>query len=253
MGLRNRLFAILTAALMAVGLGVGVAAPAQAGCGVAARIFTVAGSGQGGNALRGYEVSFAASTLQGAAAAAGRSVQIEQVVYPAVPWTRYVRVSRNWNGLEDSVQQGVNALRRTLTPIFENGGCIPAIVLIGYSQGADVVARVANAFPAAWQDFIVIGQMGNPSFMPGRSQNFGNYERILWGVRPSFAQTTSYITSPHLVPRTIDACLDNDPICNYDILDLPGLANGRSAHYNYIGSGYAAIVGNTLWRYVSQM
>ncbi|MBB3675869.1 cutinase family protein [Modestobacter versicolor] len=231
------------------GLGLAVAPPAMAGCNYEAIVYTVGGSGQAGNSLRSYEVSYAASTIVTEAARAGssRQVRVENIDYPAVPWTRYVRVSRNWSALEDSEQQGVKALIGRLGAVFAPGGCIPPIILLGYSQGADVVARAVNQVPREWQDFIYVGQMGNPSFMPGRSQDYGTFERILWGVRPSFG-LTQYPLTARVTPRSVDACLDNDPICNYDPFDLPGLANGRSAHYNYINSGYAGYVGRTLWQ-----
>ncbi|BBX73355.1 cutinase family protein [Mycobacterium shinjukuense] len=89
------------------------------------------------------------------------------------------------------------------------------IVLGGYSQGATVINLSTSAMPPAVADHVAaVALFGEPS---------SGFSRMLWG---GGALPT---TSPPYLPKTIDLCAPDDPICS------PG-AN-IMAHVSYIQSG----------------
>jgi cutinase len=135
----------------------------------------------------------------------GRSVGVYAVDYPASD--NYL--SSAANGSDDArahIQDVVNGCPST------------KVVLGGYSQGAAVTDLATAAMPPQFADRVAaVALFGTPS---------SGFSSMLAGGEPLPT------TSPAYAAKTIDLCMDGDPICS------PG-AN-MLAHISYVQSGMTA-------------
>lgn len=210
-------------------------------------LLTLNGSSQ---AYASAENARITSTVKGDAAAEGVGVVAQTVYYPAEPVSRYLRPnhSLDWSGLGLSEARGRTALRQVIASA--KALCSSrAILLAGYSQGADVISAVVNGMNGTDASTVSVAMIGNPSFQPLLSQDYGSYNTGRRGIRLALRQIAYPIISPSVRSRTIDGCLKGDPICNFYVPDLPGLSwpLNNSAHYKYVRSGYADAVAHRLW------
>lgn len=212
-------------------------------------LFTAVGSGQTNQ--QSTQMTSLAQTVVSDAQADGRKVQWDPILYPAVSFTQYINPNggkSNWLEINNSVASGVANLSSALRTSDQFCPSRP-IMLAGYSQGADVVSQVVNEMPSEQKSRTSVALLGNPSFLPNLSQDYGNFNAKRRGIRSSFFQQTFQILSPTVTQRTVDACLLNDPICNYNFANFVTLANKNNAHYNYVKSGYASYAAHQLWKH----
>lgn len=207
-------------------------------------LYTLVGSGQSGGSKEMEEV------VRVTRQQAGSALIVVPIPYPAVPWTRYVSmigVAPTIYGILDSEQVGVD---RLLTAALRAlSGCPGRTLLMaGYSQGADVVSRAVRTLAPSQQARVSVALLGNPSFLPGLRGNAGSGSRTgKSGLWPSLRRP--HFRLPLTVrPRTFDACLANDAICNFALPDAPALATGRSSHFAYVKTGLAAEAARAMWR-----
>jgi hypothetical protein len=224
----------------------------------------VPGSGQ--TAISSMEMSAVQAWVAvDAAKTAGQKLRNSEILpYPAVPWYKYVKLGLhntalqvNWNNLGQSEVAGeknllaqVNADRAASA----KAGCASApILLAGYSQGAEVVIRAVDALPQSVRSSVSVALLGNPSFNPGRPGDLDlNTSPGLRGIRPSFLLGQMYTLTSDILKRTIDICAASDPICAYHVSEIPALATGTSAHYEYLilthgGTTLTDLAANSLW------
>lgn len=242
-----RLRATVLAACLAVsGAGLIATSPSAQAAPCDPVLITVNGSNQ---LLGSREMDRIVRTVRADARRDRVAVSVVPVAYPAEPFTRYVRpnLSFDWDGLARSEALGVTNLTNTIAQVRQSCASRP-LMLAGYSQGADVVSQVVNTMSREERATVSVGLLGNPSFLPGLRQDFGNYDRKRRGIRPSLGQVNHQIIAPDVTARTVDACLRGDAICNFNVNDVPTLLNGRSAHFDYVSSGYAERVGHRLWQ-----
>jgi len=221
------------------------AAPVLQPC--SASYIGVPGSGQ--TSASSAEMTTVANWLDSYSAHAGQKLRNSvNLSYPAVPWYKYVKPSLtvDWNNLGKSEATGEANLTARISAdraAASAAGCPNApILLAGYSQGAEVVIRTVDALPQAVRNTISVALLGNPSFTPGAAGDLNlNSNPNLKGIRPSFLLSQRYTLKSDVVKRTIDICAASDPICAYHASEVPGLADGHSAHYHYISLTYGGI------------
>jgi hypothetical protein len=136
----------------------------------------------------------------------------------------------------DSYQQGMSTGKSMLGKVIKEqiAECADQkIILLGYSQGADVVADVASTLTAEQASHIAaVGLLGDPQFNPDSSTAAGDFNPGREGVfeaREEFPDT--------IAGKVINYCAMNDPICNYTIPDFAMLSRKTSAHYHYVDNG----------------
>jgi predicted esterase len=223
----------------------------------AASFIGVPGSGQNTSSRDMMAIQ---TTVLNKATAAGQQLRNSSVLpYMAVPWYRYLSgryIVIPWNTLGVSEAQGQSNLKTRINQYRaanDDAGCSDApLLLAGYSQGAEVVIRTVDAFPASIRATISVALVGNPSFTPSILGDLNlNTIRGLQGIRPSFIRQ-KYTLAQDVLKRTIDICAASDPICAYHLSVLPALASGTSAHYHYTsltfkGSTLTTVGGSSLW------
>jgi len=235
--------------------GAASAAPVVQSC--AASFIGVPGSGQ--SSTSSTEMSEVAAFAGSSAAHAGQMLRNSTILsYPAVPFYHYQSpaFSVNLTGLDTSETTG----EASLVTLIKNyraeaasAGCTNApILLAGYSQGAEVVIRSVDALPASIRATITVAMLGDPSFAPGVQGDLNFNGTQYRGIRPSFSNGNRWVLTSDVLPRTLDVCAASDPICAYHLSEVPGLANGSSAHFHYTSLSYqgltfTAYVGDYLW------
>ena len=190
--------------------------------------FGVPGSGQGPHnpapPVRPDGVSVADARRYGTTVAllkteltqlAGRNLaQASAVDYPAIPVDRYLGLGGLRPDLDISEAAGVRRLVARIRAA-DRGSCRGRPVLLaGYSQGAEVVARAVSALRPAERRPVAVALFGNPSYQPGIAGDYPGHTRAA-GVRPTFRHT-AYTLPPDVRTRTIDVCAPGDPVCGVD-------------------------------------
>jgi hypothetical protein len=221
----------------------------------------VPGSGQAA-ANSSVEMTTVQAWVTVDAGKAGQKLRNSSILsYPAVQWYKYIKpgLSLNWNNLGKSEATGekdllaqINADRAAAT----KAGCANApILLAGYSQGAEVVIRAVDALSPSVRNTVSVALLGNPSFTPGKAGDLDlNTSPGLLGIRPSFLLDQKYTLTSDVLKRTIDICAASDPICAYHVSEVPALATGLSAHYQYViltydGTTLTDYAANSLWEH----
>lgn len=143
---------------------------------------------------------------------------VEAIAYPAVP-VLYDGLTSYPSDYAASVMQGENAL----TNFFDtfSAHCASThIILVGYSQGAQIAADVAYALPSAIQNQIVaLVLFGDPLFNPTQSAiNKGTYDNTTYGVWVTIGGLPAHQAPSNFVGKTASYCISGDPICNDDAL-----------------------------------
>lgn len=121
----------------------------------------------------------------------------------------------------DSVAAGVRALPGAVETLA--GGCGTArIVLGGYSQGAHVIAVADHAFLESMHvDAVVL--LANPVFAPDDpTEKSGDFSPERGGIIRQ-----AWIDGP-IAERTVQLCLEGDPVCQFGSLQFWVHSNGYS-------------------------
>lgn len=179
------------------------------------------GSGETGDygaALQGLgpTVFLLYDALHSRVVAAGKSMDLEVVHYPAVAVdgiNGILKALHFGKAYDDSVKSGVADAQSRISAKLSSlpVGCSTRLVISGYSQGAQVVGEVMTALPDATKARIVGSALfGDPYFNGDDSvADFSDYDpnhhgslsqRALWG------NTTSQDVASY--------CHNGDPICN---------------------------------------
>jgi hypothetical protein len=220
------------AGVHAVGLSGPAAGRVAAGSCVRVAIYGVKGSGEGNTSGGlGSTVAAAANDLKTDLGTSG--VAIVPVDYPAVPVLDAID-----NGLTGGVNyptsraDGVQSLKQALDHQVQVCPTTWA-VLIGYSQGADVIGTyLANDLSTAVRAHIAaVALIGDPRFNPA-DQNIdaGSYTASYgpafgkFGIAPQWLNPEGArpaLPAP-LETETVSVCNVGDPICNYSWSNMVG-------------------------------
>lgn len=156
--------------------------------------------------LMGPTTIDAAYQLQEIFEDAGKTVRLDGVEYPAVAAPS---LDKRSIGYPNSVQQGSNELQRMIST--ESGRCADTeFVLLGYSQGADVVTNAMRDMPSSSADRIAGALVfGNPSFSPYNSAaDIGTYSPARAGFFGPHAAYDQNVDAP-----TVSSCRAWDGYC----------------------------------------
>jgi len=136
--------------------------------------------------------------------------------YPAVPVIPSGTDIFGWVPLAtygDSVSQGVAELRLEVTLAATERSCPDRrIVLAGYSQGADVIARALPLVERYAHKVAAVVMFASPQFEPAARSALGSFDPMRRGI---FAGTAyAYSAPPPSAFRSIYSfCRDQDPVC----------------------------------------
>lgn len=119
----------------------------------------------------------------------------------------------------ESVEIGVRELPAAVEVLGERCGAA-LIVLGGYSQGAHVIAVADHAFLEAWNvDAVIL--LANPVFAPDDpTEKAGDFNPERGGIIRQ-----AWIDGP-IAERTIQLCLNGDPVCQFGSLQFWIHSNG---------------------------
>lgn len=118
-----------------------------------------------------------------------------------------------------------------------------------------MVTRTVDALSPSVRSTVSVALLGNPSSTPGAAGDLDlNTSPGLRGIRPSFLLGQRYTLTSDVLKRTVDICAASDPICAYHVSELPALATGLSAHYQYVfltrnGTTLTDYAANSLWEH----
>jgi hypothetical protein len=90
-----------------------------------------------------------------------------------------------------------------------------AVLLSGYSQGAEVVIRAVGRLTPAERAKASVALFGNPSYQPGQPGDFPGASDAA-GIRPAFTRGAAFTLPADVRSRTIDVCAPGDPVCGVD-------------------------------------
>jgi len=168
------------------------------------QIIGVRGSGQTGY---GEQVGDVVGSLEATLRNLARSVVSQPLEYPAISVSDSFGLVLLNGQYEESVQAGVQALRVSIDEISTS--CQDTqIVLVGYSQGAQVIkVAMENTVPAV--RIAAVGLLADPTRDPSQP---GVYR--LGGVKGLRGGSFGPILLPgYLRPVTVDVCALEDSIC----------------------------------------
>jgi Cutinase len=233
--------------------------------------FGVAGSGQGPQNpppgripdgvsaadARAYGPTVALLKSRLVAVAGRRLARATAVDYPALPVDQYIGPVGLKPDLDRSETQGVRTLLRGIRSSYRSGCGSRPVLLAGYSQGAEVVARAVTGLTTAQQQHVAVALFGNPSYRPGVRGDYPGGTRAA-GIRPTFLDGKAYVLPAAVRARTLDVCAPGDPVCGVDpsvrtffarvnwVLDH---AHVHAEAYAFARTDYAAIAARFLWRH----
>lgn len=161
----------------------------------------------------------------------------ENTPYPAVPvgdWLIFY-------GLEydTSINAGKYALHAEIADSFDLCPHTP-IILLGWSQGAQIDEQVFLTLPGSWQKKIILDMFGNPVFDGADSAvNRGSYNPHENGVATVTNKANLVKFQPQQDANVHSYCIHGDPVCNTSVRNLVcNLITGSCAHLQYVTSGY---------------
>lgn len=137
-----------------------------------------------------------------------------------------------------SVAEGEQALRDRL--VAESGRCpSKTFVLLGYSQGANVVGDTLDSGgtqldPAVRDRVSALVLFGDPRFRGGEPFNRGTHDPARGGI---FARGAGELAA--VADRTVSYCDTGDGICQ-DTFPIPGDAHGQYAKYRADATTFVA-------------
>lgn len=174
----------------------------------------VRGSGEDAFAYEGLGQTVQAAKDQ--LVAGVMDMDIIPVPYPAIP-VGFDALSYS-TAYSNSVQIGAIALTGILAEI--NKDCPKTqVVLVGYSQGAQVVGDTLDSLPTALQNQIkALVLFGDPRFNPQLTVDAGTFNTSLYGVWATPGNQAGL--QPRQFPSSMTSqvksyCIAGDPICNY--------------------------------------
>jgi hypothetical protein len=137
----------------------------------------------------------------------------------------------------DSVVEGKVWLRQHLKFIVAKCATATKLVLVGYSQGAQVAADVYQDLQSAQlrRQILGVALFGDPYFNASDdTTDRGDYNHALNGILAYVRRFSRPKFSPNSAEHVLSYCHKHDPICQ-ERLKLWELAYyGRSQHKNYI-------------------
>lgn len=118
---------------------------------------------------------------------------------------------------DHSVQDGMDKLDPMLLKVLTD--CTNTLViLVGYSQGAQVAGNVFVMLPAGLRARVILVMLGDPRFNPKQPQvDAGDYDKRYSGI---------YISQPKRqipaadIPNVHSYCTKGDPVCNFTGVDF---------------------------------
>jgi hypothetical protein len=190
------------------------------------------------------------------AAAGSRAVVTRALDYPAISTDKYLGITGLSPQLEVSEKAGVTALQRQLAQARAGGCADRAVLLAGYSQGAEVVVRTVRALAAAQRRHVTVTLLGNPSYRPHLTGDYPGGTGAS-GLRPTFEDGQAFLLPGDVRTRTLDVCAPGDTVCGvpHEITELARLiyvATHTATHahaYADDDHGYASAAGRYLWRH----
>jgi hypothetical protein len=244
------------------------AAPVRSTC--APAFFGVAGSGQGPQNPAPRAVARGVSRVDAHAygtavglvktdlveLAGGKLAATQAIDYPATGLPDWVGAGGLTANLDASEAQGTRALVAAIRSA-ERGACLGrAVLLAGYSQGAEVVIRAVDALPPQQRAGVAVVLFGNPSYRPGLA---GDYPGTVQagGLRRSITGT-GYALPTAVRARTLDICAPGDPVCGMSpaARTLPAqlsyLTQNAYIHgsaYAFGSAGYPRLAAQFLWQH----
>jgi cutinase/WD40 repeat protein len=165
----------------------------------------------------------------------------EAIPYSAIP-VGYGREQYGGNYIS-SIEDGETALQRVLGSFL--AACPHTyVVLVGYSQGAQVVSDVYLSLGQASQSHIVLATFGNPIFNSGQSRaDQGSYQGNLNGIFQFISGAGGLMDVPtQFIKNVHNYCTAGDPVCNYSKRNLAFCAANVNAcpHVHYVNLGWTA-------------
>jgi hypothetical protein len=144
-----------------------------------------------------------------------------------------------------SVNAGINNLSSFLAAFHTRCSSKP-IVLVGFSQGAQVAGNVYQSIATAVRKKIVaLALFGDPRFNPDQTEaDFATYDPSLkgvWATPPPGANGTVRTFASGEVSSVHNYCVQYDPVCNWSLANGVNCAPGLyCAHLHYVDMGYAS-------------
>lgn len=193
--------------------------------------------------------------IRAAVASGSHGVESFAIAYPAIP----VNPFRGLPYLAEyrrSVNQGKNALTSFLNA-FHTRCSTTSLVLVGYSQGAQIVGDIYQSIKKVIQNKIAaVAMLADPRFNPKQpvtgfhsGVDVGSYDPGLngiWASRLFHGMVRTFTSNQY--PAVHSYCLKFDPICNYSPANALNCFNRVPGYYcvheHYIDFGYTADAAN---------
>jgi len=176
--------------------------------------------------------------------------------YPATPVGQYAGQDGPMAAFDRSEQLGADRLSAAIRRSYAGGCADRAVLLAGYSQGAEVVIRAVNALTTRQQAGVTVAVLGNPSYLPGKTGDYPG-RTAAKGVRPALLSFAYQLPTP-VRSRTIDICAPGDGVCNVDperttkAGKIEYVLTHTTAHthdYAFGNQGYAQRAARFLWQH----
>jgi hypothetical protein len=149
------------------------------------------------------------------AVAGGGLAKTASIDYPAIPVIRYIGAGGLTADLDLSEGKGATTLVRAIRATQQGSCGTRAVLLSGYSQGAEVVIQAVNRLSTAEKSRVSVALFGNPSYQPGQPGDFPGGSDAA-GIRPTFTNGAAFTLPTDVRARTIDVCAPGDPVCGVD-------------------------------------
>jgi len=177
------------------------------------------------------------------------SADVYGLPYPASPVNSLENLT---TGYWKSVSTGTAML---LTIIQQQVAACPnqRISLLGYSQGAQVIADILPQLAvntSLRQHIATVTLFGDPRFNPSSPIDRGSYSSRLKGIEPSLDVDSARIVSSTWFPAMRSYCVTDDFICNWSLTSIRHCPIGSECgHFAYASNGYASTGGAAAGNY----
>jgi hypothetical protein len=159
--------------------------------------------------------------------------------YPAVPINgidgvpNMISAVLGWGAYTNSVQRGQDLLTAEINSVEQSCGTTTKIILVGFSQAAQLVGNVDASLDSAQLSGIAgVALFGDPLFDPSSPAARGSFNTNRRGL---LTHPSGHIRATFPNPaRVIDYCFGDDPVCQGFINLSPfGSIAGTGSHSNY--------------------